>query len=206
MHDRESLSHTLALYLDRDHVTADHIALTSQVLEGEILDLHARYMARRSAIRDAWPKSSAARCAARRRGRLSPSAAGSRRRAGLSEQPHFAGERAVDGTEGPSRGLRAAPSTGSLSALPLWRRPPPAADRAADRGRPVSSSRRRGGNTREPAASTRMRRAVGGDVHGHEAARAAGRSVPRSSSSCSVVSAIGLVAPVALSKVIQAAR
>jgi CHAD domain-containing protein len=53
MHDRESLSHTLAAYVDRDHVTADHIALTSQVLEGEILDLHARYMARRSAIRDA---------------------------------------------------------------------------------------------------------------------------------------------------------
>jgi len=53
MHDRESLSHTLAAYVDRDHVTADHLALTSQVLEGEILDLHARYMARRSAIRDA---------------------------------------------------------------------------------------------------------------------------------------------------------
>ena len=53
MHDREALSHTLAVYVDRDHVTADHIALTSQVLEGEILDLHARYMARRSAICDA---------------------------------------------------------------------------------------------------------------------------------------------------------
>jgi CHAD domain-containing protein len=53
MHDRASLSDTLARYVDRDHVTADHLALTSQVLEGEILDLHARYLARRSAIRDA---------------------------------------------------------------------------------------------------------------------------------------------------------
>ena len=53
MHDRASLSDTLARYVDRDHVTADHLALTSQVLEGEILDLHARYLARRSAIRAA---------------------------------------------------------------------------------------------------------------------------------------------------------
>jgi CHAD domain-containing protein len=53
MHDRAALSDTLARYVDRDEVTADHLTLTSQVLEGEILDLHARYMARRSDIRDA---------------------------------------------------------------------------------------------------------------------------------------------------------
>ena len=53
MHDRAALSDTLAGYVDRDHVTADHITLTSQVLEGEILDLHARYLARRSALCDA---------------------------------------------------------------------------------------------------------------------------------------------------------
>ena len=53
MHDREALSDTLAGYVDRDHVEADHLSLTSQVLEGEILDLHARYMARRRDIRDA---------------------------------------------------------------------------------------------------------------------------------------------------------
>ena len=42
-----------ARYLALDHVNNDHIAQTTQVLEGEILDLHARYLARRSAIRDA---------------------------------------------------------------------------------------------------------------------------------------------------------
>jgi CHAD domain-containing protein len=52
MHDRAALSDTLARYTGRDDVNGDHLALTSQVLEGEILDLHARYMARRSAIRD----------------------------------------------------------------------------------------------------------------------------------------------------------
>jgi len=53
MHDRAALSDTLARYVDRDHVSADHLALTSQVLEGEILDLHTRYLARRSALCDA---------------------------------------------------------------------------------------------------------------------------------------------------------
>ena len=53
IHDRGSLSDTLTRYLALDHVNTDHIALTSQVLEGEILDLHARYLARRSDIRDA---------------------------------------------------------------------------------------------------------------------------------------------------------
>jgi CHAD domain-containing protein len=53
MHDRASLLDTLARYFGRDHVDADHLSLTSQVLEGEILDLHARYMARRSALCDA---------------------------------------------------------------------------------------------------------------------------------------------------------
>jgi hypothetical protein len=53
MHDRAVLSDTLARYVDREHVSADHIALASQVLESEILDLHTRYLSRRSAIRDA---------------------------------------------------------------------------------------------------------------------------------------------------------
>jgi CHAD domain-containing protein len=53
MHDRAALSDTLASYVDRDHVNADHIALATRVLEGEILDLHARYLARRSALCEA---------------------------------------------------------------------------------------------------------------------------------------------------------
>ena len=53
IHDRASLSDTLTRYLALDHVNNDHIAQTTQVLEGEILDLHARYLARRSDIRDA---------------------------------------------------------------------------------------------------------------------------------------------------------
>jgi CHAD domain-containing protein len=53
MHDRAVLCDTLARYVDRDHISADHIALASQVLESEILDLHTRYLARRSGIRDA---------------------------------------------------------------------------------------------------------------------------------------------------------
>lgn len=53
MHDRAVLSDTLARYVDRDHVSADHIALASQVLQSGILDQHTRYLARRSAIRDA---------------------------------------------------------------------------------------------------------------------------------------------------------
>jgi CHAD domain len=52
LHDRQSLSDTLSTYVDRDHVDPDHIALTSQVLEGEILDLHARYLARRADLRE----------------------------------------------------------------------------------------------------------------------------------------------------------
>ena len=53
MHDCAALSDTLARYVDRDHVNADHIALATRVLEGEILDLHARYLARRSALCEA---------------------------------------------------------------------------------------------------------------------------------------------------------
>jgi CHAD domain-containing protein len=52
LHDRQALSDTLSTYVDRDHVDPDHIALTSQVLEGEILDLHARYLARRADLRE----------------------------------------------------------------------------------------------------------------------------------------------------------
>jgi hypothetical protein len=53
MHDRASLAKTLVRYMDRDQISAEHIALTSQVLEGEVLDLHFRYLARRSDLRDA---------------------------------------------------------------------------------------------------------------------------------------------------------
>lgn len=53
MHDRAVLSDTLARYVDRDHVSADHIALATQVLESGILDLHTKYLARRSDIREA---------------------------------------------------------------------------------------------------------------------------------------------------------
>jgi CHAD domain-containing protein len=53
MHDRAVLSETLARYVDREHVSADHIALATQVLESEISDLHTLYLTRRSTIRDA---------------------------------------------------------------------------------------------------------------------------------------------------------
>jgi CHAD domain-containing protein len=53
MHDRESLANTLSRYMEREHISGEHIALTSQVLEGAILDLHANYLERRSDLREA---------------------------------------------------------------------------------------------------------------------------------------------------------
>lgn len=53
LHDRKVLAETLARYSDRDHVDPDHIALTEQVLDGEVGDLHARYLTRRSGLKDA---------------------------------------------------------------------------------------------------------------------------------------------------------
>jgi CHAD domain-containing protein len=53
MHDRESLANTLARYIDREQISGEHIALTSQVLEGAVLDLHASYLERRGDLREA---------------------------------------------------------------------------------------------------------------------------------------------------------
>ena len=48
LHDRQVLEETLVRYGYRDHVDGEHIALTRQVLEGEVVDLHARYLSRRN--------------------------------------------------------------------------------------------------------------------------------------------------------------
>jgi CHAD domain-containing protein len=53
LHDRKVLSQTLERYARGERVEGDHIALTEQVLEGEVRDLHARYLARRADLRDA---------------------------------------------------------------------------------------------------------------------------------------------------------
>jgi CHAD domain-containing protein len=53
LHDRRGLAETLTRYTGREHVAADHLALTEQVLEGEVLDLHSQYLSRRSDLREA---------------------------------------------------------------------------------------------------------------------------------------------------------
>ena len=53
LHDRAVLAETLARYADREHVDAGHIALAEHVLDGEVLDLHARYLSRRADLKDA---------------------------------------------------------------------------------------------------------------------------------------------------------
>jgi CHAD domain-containing protein len=53
LHDRKVLSQTLERYAGRDRIDGDHIAVTEQVIEGEVRDLHARYLTRRAGLREA---------------------------------------------------------------------------------------------------------------------------------------------------------
>jgi CHAD domain-containing protein len=53
LHDRQSLADTLATYSDRDDVEFDQVRVAGQVLDGEVLELHARYLARRPALLEA---------------------------------------------------------------------------------------------------------------------------------------------------------
>jgi CHAD domain-containing protein len=53
LHDRQALAETLAAYRSRERADDDHVKLIVQVLEGEVLDLHAKYLERRAALRDA---------------------------------------------------------------------------------------------------------------------------------------------------------
>jgi len=53
MHDRESLANTLSRYVEREQISGEHIALTTQVLEGAVLDLHSSYLERRGDLREA---------------------------------------------------------------------------------------------------------------------------------------------------------
>jgi CHAD domain-containing protein len=53
LHDREVLSETLTRYGNRERLEPEHLALAEQVLEGEVADLHARYLSRRADLREA---------------------------------------------------------------------------------------------------------------------------------------------------------
>ena len=53
LHDREVLADTLARHSGHEHVDPEHLALAEQVLNGEVVDLHARYLTRRGDLRDA---------------------------------------------------------------------------------------------------------------------------------------------------------
>lgn len=70
LHDRQTLADSLQGYGKDDGVEREHRELARQVLEGEVLQLHADYIARRSALRQAcvsldrtasshWPSASA---------------------------------------------------------------------------------------------------------------------------------------------------
>ena len=53
LHDRHQLADSLAGYGKDDGVDRDHIHLLRQVLDGEVLQLHGQYLARRDALRAA---------------------------------------------------------------------------------------------------------------------------------------------------------
>lgn len=53
LHDRQELGDRLTRYQKRDGVKADHVKVTRQVLSGEVHALHAKYLARRAAVRSA---------------------------------------------------------------------------------------------------------------------------------------------------------
>jgi CHAD domain-containing protein len=53
LHDRHVLAASLKSYEKREDVDREHLKLTRQVLEGEVINLHADYLSRRQALRDA---------------------------------------------------------------------------------------------------------------------------------------------------------
>jgi CHAD domain-containing protein len=53
LHDRQALADTLQHYAKHDAVKAAHVELAGQVLEREVMQLHAAYLARRAALRNA---------------------------------------------------------------------------------------------------------------------------------------------------------
>jgi CHAD domain-containing protein len=53
LHDRQVLADSLRSYTKHRDVDADHVKLTRQVLEGEVHNLHADYLSRRDALRNA---------------------------------------------------------------------------------------------------------------------------------------------------------
>jgi CHAD domain-containing protein len=53
LHDRQVLADTLEAYASRDGVDPAHVRFPHEVLESEILHLHAEYLARRASLREA---------------------------------------------------------------------------------------------------------------------------------------------------------
>jgi CHAD domain-containing protein len=53
LHDRQVLAETLSVEETREGIDGRHLRLIGQVLEGEILALHAKYLERRAAVREA---------------------------------------------------------------------------------------------------------------------------------------------------------
>lgn len=51
LHDRQALADALSGYRKDDGVNPEHIQLARQVLEGEVMQLHAQYLSRRSDLR-----------------------------------------------------------------------------------------------------------------------------------------------------------
>ena len=56
LHDKQVLADELRSYSKQKGVDADHITVTCQVLEGDLEQLHADYLCRRDALRDACVK------------------------------------------------------------------------------------------------------------------------------------------------------
>jgi len=53
LHDRQALADALKRYVEHEGVNPAHVDLTREVLEREIIQLHAQYLARRSSLREA---------------------------------------------------------------------------------------------------------------------------------------------------------
>jgi CHAD domain-containing protein len=53
LHDRQVLSDRVDSYADHQGVVAEHLTITRHVLEGEVLNLHAKYLCRRESLRSA---------------------------------------------------------------------------------------------------------------------------------------------------------
>jgi CHAD domain-containing protein len=53
LHDRQALADTLGGYGKDEGVDPDHIQLARQVLQGEVMQLHAQYLERRAGLREA---------------------------------------------------------------------------------------------------------------------------------------------------------